>query len=101
MRYRYYRVGGPITDNVIPKITVGLKTTKVFKPVGEVRCVVPYFSEHLNSECYGFLDFGTGSGEYPPPAIMHDGWSPLYVIMDASDEIPVKENDNGNGKLQR
>lgn len=101
MRYRYYRVDSPITDDLIPKVTTGLKTSKVFKPAGEVRCAVPYFSDNLNSECYGYLEFDTEPGDYPPPVIMHNGWSPLYVVMDASDMIPSKEKENGDNRVQR
>lgn len=93
MRYRYYRTGSPITDDIMP----GIKTRdgfKVYKPVGQVRCVEPYFSEALNDMCYGYVEYDTADHAFPPPAIMHDGWSPLYAVMDASDTRGRRKYDS-------
>lgn len=92
MRYRYYRVGSPITDENIPAVLTGNGQLKIYERAGEVRCVVPYFSDHLQSDCYGYVEYEANDGAFPPPCIMVDGWSPLYVIMDAEDTRPPKES---------
>lgn len=99
MRYRYYRIGSPITDEVMPMV-VASGGIKVFQPAGEVRCVVPYFSDYLNAECYGYVEYDTQAGAFPPPCIMGEGWSALYVVMDVADDRGIAKHGD-NSELQR
>lgn len=101
MRYRYYKTDSPLTDDSMPMF-VTAKGIKEYKPVGEVRCTLPYFSEHIMAECYGYVEFDTAAGAFPPPVIMTKGWSPMFVVMDASDEQAMaRGRRNGDGNVQQ